>query len=236
MEKVKDLTMLSDIFPTGFHGAVTAGVKPGSTVYIAGAGPVGLAAAVGAQLLGAAVVIVGDMQPERLKQAESFGCETVDVSKGAPEDQIEQLLGIPFVDAAVDAVGFEAKGHGEGAGEAPATVLNSLMDVTFAAGGIGIPGLYVTGDPGGIDEAAQKGALSLSLGTGWAKSLYFVTGQCPVMKYNHGLMQAILNDRVQIAKAVNATVISLDEAPQGYADFDSGVAKKFVIDPHGMVA
>ena len=105
------------------------------------------------------------MQPERLKQAESFGCETVDVSKGAPEDQIEQLLGIPFVDAAVDAVGFEAKGHGEGAGEeAPATVLNSLMDVTFAAGGIGIPGLYVTGDPGGIDEAAQKGALSLSLG------------------------------------------------------------------------
>jgi glutathione-independent formaldehyde dehydrogenase len=237
MEKVTDLTMLSDIFPTGFHGAVSAGVKPGSTVYVAGAGPVGLAAAAGAQLLGAAVVIVGDMQPERLEQAESFGCETVDVSKGAPEDQIEELLGIPFVDAAVDAVGFEAKGHGEGAGEeAPATVLNSLMDVTFAAGGIGIPGLYVTGDPGGIDEAAQKGALSLSLGTGWAKSLYFVTGQCPVMKYNHGLMQAILHDRVQIAKAVNATTISLDEAPQGYADFDSGVAKKFVIDPHGMVA
>jgi glutathione-independent formaldehyde dehydrogenase len=236
MEKVKDLTMLSDIFPTGFHGAVTAGVKPGSTVYIAGAGPVGLAAAAGAQLLGAAVVIVGDMQPERLAQAESFGCETVNVGKGAPEDQIEQLLGIPFVDAAVDAVGFEAKGHGEGAGEAPATVLNSLMDITFAAGGIGIPGLYVTGDPGGIDEAAQKGALSLSLGTGWAKSLYFVTGQCPVMKYNYGLMQAILHDKVQIAKAVNATTIPLDEAPKGYADFDLGVAKKFVIDPHGMVA
>ncbi|WP_375488997.1 formaldehyde dehydrogenase, glutathione-independent [uncultured Jatrophihabitans sp.] len=236
MEKVKDLTMLSDIFPTGFHGAVSAGVKPGSTVYIAGAGPVGLAAAVGAQLLGAAVVIVADMQQERLEQAKSFGCETVDVSKGAPEEQVEQLLGIPFVDAAVDAVGFEAKGHGEGAEEAPATVLNSLMDVTFAAGGIGIPGLYVTGDPGGVDEAAKKGALSLSLGTGWAKSLYFVTGQCPVMKYNYGLMQAILHDKVQIAKAVNATTITLDEAPQGYADFDSGVAKKFVIDPHGMVA
>ena len=236
MEKVKDLTMLSDIFPTGFHGAVTAGVKPGSTVYIAGAGPVGLAAAAGAQLLGASVVIVGDMQEDRLAQAKSFGCEAVNVGKGAPEDQIEQLLGIPFVDAAVDAVGFEAKGHGENSQEAPATVLNSLMDVTFAGGGIGIPGLYVTGDPGGVDEAAQKGSLSLSLGTGWAKSLYFVTGQCPVMKYNYGLMNAILHDRVQIAKAVNATTISLDEAPQGYADFDSGVAKKFVIDPHGMVA
>jgi glutathione-independent formaldehyde dehydrogenase len=236
MEKVRDLTMLSDIFPTGFHGAVTAGVKPGSTVYIAGAGPVGLAAAVGAQLLGAAVVIVADMVADRLTQAKSFGCEVVDLTKGDPQDQIEQLLGTPFVDAAVDAVGFEAKGHGEGAGEAPATVLNSLMDVTFAGGAIGIPGLYVTGDPGGIDEAAQKGALSLSLGTGWAKSLSFTTGQCPVMRYNHGLMMAILHDKVQIAKAVNATVISLDEAPQGYADFDSGVAKKFVIDPHGMVA
>jgi glutathione-independent formaldehyde dehydrogenase len=236
MEKITDLTMLSDIFPTGFHGAVTAGVQPGSTVYIAGAGPVGLAAAAGAQLLGAAVVIVADMVEDRLAQARSFGCEVVDVSKGDPQDQIEQLLGVPEVDAAVDAVGFEARGHGEGASEAPATVLNSLMEVTAAGGAIGIPGLYVTGDPGGIDEAAQVGSLSLSLGTGWAKSLSFTTGQCPVMKYNHGLMQAILHDRVQIAKAVNATVISLDDAPQGYADFDSGAAKKFVIDPHGMVA
>jgi glutathione-independent formaldehyde dehydrogenase len=237
MEKITDLTMLSDIFPTGFHGAVTAGVQPGSTVYIAGAGPVGLAAAAGAQLLGAAVVIVADMVEDRLAQAKSFGCEVVDVSKGDPQDQIEQLLGVPEVDAAVDAVGFEARGHGEGAStEAPATVLNSLMEVTAAGGAIGIPGLYVTGDPGGIDEAAKVGSLSLSLGTGWAKSLSFTTGQCPVMRYNHGLMQAILHDKVQIAKAVNATVITLDEAPQGYADFDSGAAKKFVIDPHGMVA
>src|SRR4051795_12695454 len=236
MEKILDLTMLSDIFPTGFHGAVTAGVKPGSTVYIAGAGPVGLAAAAGAQLLGAAVVIVGDLNAERLAQARSFGCETVDVSKGAPQDQIEQVLGVPEVDSAVDAVGFEARGHGENSGkEAPATVLNSLMEITAAGGAVGIPGLYVTGDPGGIDEAAKVGSLSLSLGTGLAKSLSFVTGQCPVMRYNLGLMKAILHDKVQIAKAVNATVISLDEAPKGYQEFDSGAARKYVIDPHGMV-
>src|SRR6187200_812244 len=94
MEKIMDLTMLSDIFPTGFHGAVSAGVGVGSTVYIAGAGPVGLAAATSAQLLGAAVVIVGDLNTDRLKQAESFGCETVDVSQGDPKDQIEQILGV----------------------------------------------------------------------------------------------------------------------------------------------
>src|SRR5512138_3890503 len=92
MEKILDLTMLSDIFPTGFHGAFTAGVQPGSTVYIAGAGPVGLAAAYSSLLLGAAVVIVGDLIPERLEQARSFGCEAIDISKGEPPDQIEQIL------------------------------------------------------------------------------------------------------------------------------------------------
>src|ERR671920_834134 len=147
MEKILDLTMLSDIFPTGYHGCYTAGVTSGSTVYIAGGGPVGLAAAYSAMLLGAAVVIVGDMIPERLEQARSFGCETVDITKGDPKDQIEQILGMPEVDAAVDAVGFEARGHGADSDhEAPATVLNSIMDITRAAGKLGIPGLYVTGD------------------------------------------------------------------------------------------
>jgi glutathione-independent formaldehyde dehydrogenase len=236
LEKILDLTMLSDIFPTGYHGAYTAGVTSGSTVYVAGAGPVGLAAAHSAQLLGAAVVIVGDLIPERLAQARSFGCETVDISKGDPKDQIEQILGVPEVDAAVDAVGFEARGHGSDSDhEAPATVLNSIMDVTRAAGKLGIPGLYVTGDPGGVDDAAKMGSLSISIGLGWAKSQSFTTGQCPVMKYHNGLMQMILNDKAHIAKAVNATVISLDEAPQGYKDFDSGVAKKFVLDPHGLI-
>ncbi|ALV41357.1 aldehyde dismutase [Pseudarthrobacter sulfonivorans] len=236
LEKIMDLTMLSDILPTGFHGAVTAGVGVGSTVYVAGAGPVGLAAAASAQLLGAAVVIVGDLNEDRLAQARSFGCETVNVAVGDPADQIEQLLGVREVDAGIDAVGFEARGHGAGAQEAPATVLNSLMDLTAAGGSLGIPGLYVTGDPGAADEAAQKGSLSLSLGTGWAKSLSFATGQCPVMKYNRQLMMAILHDRIQIAKAVNATAISLQDAPRGYAEFDAGAATKYVLDPNGYLS
>src|SRR5690242_735717 len=93
MAKIRDLTMLSDIFPTGYHGAYTAGVTTGSTVYVAGAGPVGLACAHAAQLLGAAVVIVGDMNADRLQQARSFGCETIDLTKDAPlPDQIDQIL------------------------------------------------------------------------------------------------------------------------------------------------
>ncbi|NIH85117.1 formaldehyde dehydrogenase, glutathione-independent [Amycolatopsis granulosa] len=236
MEKILDLTMLSDIFPTGFHGCVTSGVGVGSTVYIAGAGPVGLAAAASAQLLGAAVVIVGDLNEERLAQARSFGCETVDVSQGDPKDQIEQILGVPEVDCGVDAVGFEARGHGkEAATEHPATVLNSLMDITRAGGALGIPGLYVTGDPGASEEAARQGSLSIRIGLGWAKSHAFTTGQCPVMRYHRRLMMAILHDRVHIAKAVNATPIPLAEAPRGYQEFDKGAARKYVLDPHGML-
>jgi glutathione-independent formaldehyde dehydrogenase len=237
LEKIRDLTMLSDILPTGFHGAVTAGVGVGSTVYVAGAGPVGLAAAASAHILGAAVVLIGDLNQERLAHAKSVGFEPIDLSKSDKlEDLIEAVLGVPEVDAAVDAVGFEAKGHGaQHTVEAPATVLNSLMSITRAAGGIGIPGLYVTEDPGAKDQAAQHGALSMRFGLGWAKSHRFYTGQTPVLKYNRTLMQAILYDRLPIAKIVNATVIPLNHAPQGYRDFDSGAAKKFVLDPHGLL-
>ncbi|MFF7329344.1 formaldehyde dehydrogenase, glutathione-independent [Streptomyces sp. NPDC008150] len=234
-EKLLDLTMLSDIFPTGFHGAVTAGVGVGSTVYVAGAGPVGLATAASAQLLGAAVVVVGDLNPERLAQARSFGCETVDVSRGSVEEQIAQILGVPEVDSAVDAVGFEARAHGPDAEEAPATVLNSLMGITRAGGALGVPGLYVTDDPGGVDEDAKSGTLKVRLGLGWARSHRFTTGQCPVMKYHRQLMTSILHERVHIARAVNATVIGLEDAPRGYAEFDQGAARKYVLDPHGAL-
>jgi glutathione-independent formaldehyde dehydrogenase len=238
MEKIRDLTCLSDILPTGYHGAVSAGVGPGTTVYVAGAGPVGLACAASCQLLGAAAVIVGDLNKDRLEQARSFGCETVDISlQTSVADQIDQILGVPEIDCAVDCVGFEARGHGQDAKkEAPATVLNSLMSLTRAGGAIGIPGLYVTDDPGGVDQAAKTGSLSIRLGLGWAKSHSFQTGQTPVLKYNRQLMQAILHNKIQIAKAVNVTVIRLDDAPKGYVDFDKGTAKKFVIDPHSLLA
>jgi glutathione-independent formaldehyde dehydrogenase len=236
--KIRDLTMLSDILPTGFHGAVNAGVGVGSVVYVAGAGPVGLAAAASAQILGAAVVLIGDMNQERLRHAKSVGFEPVDLTKSDKlEELIEQIVGVPEVDASVDAVGFEAHGHGKDhTAEAPATVLNSLMTITRAGGAIGIPGLYVTEDPGSHDEAAQQGNLRMRLGLGWAKSHNFFTGQTPVLRYNRQLMQAILHDRLPIAKIVNATVISLGEAPTGYQDFDKGAAKKYVLDPHGAVS
>ncbi|MBN9046563.1 MAG: formaldehyde dehydrogenase, glutathione-independent [Rhizobiales bacterium] len=235
MEKIRDLTMLSDILPTGFHGAVKAGVGVGSTVYVAGAGPVGLAAAASARILGAAVVMVGDFNKERLAHAKKVGFEPIDLSaNGTLGEMIAEVVGTNEVDSAIDAVGFEARGHS--GGEQPAIVLNQMMEITRAAGSIGIPGLYVTEDPGATDKAAQHGSLSLRFGLGWAKAQSFHTGQTPVLKYNRQLMQAILHGRLNIAEIVNAQVISLEDAPQGYESFDHGAAKKFVLDPHGILA
>ncbi|MFD2652387.1 formaldehyde dehydrogenase, glutathione-independent [Brucella rhizosphaerae] len=234
IEKIRDLTMLSDILPTGFHGAVKAGVGVGSIVYVAGAGPVGLAAAASARILGAAVVMVGDFNKERLEHARKVGFEPIDLSASDRlGDMIAEVTGSNEVDSAIDAVGFEARGHS--GGEQPAIVLNQMMEITRPAGSIGIPGLYVTDDPGAVDSAAKQGNLSLRFGLGWAKAQSFHTGQTPVVKYNRQLMQAILHGRLNIAEIVNAQVISLDDAPQGYESFDQGVAKKFVLDPHGML-
>ena len=234
IEKIRDLTMLSDILPTGFHGAVKAGVGVGSIVYVAGAGPVGLAAAASARILGAAVIMVGDFNKERLEHARKVGFEPIDLSASDRlGDMIAEVTGSNEVDSAIDAVGFEARGHS--GGEQPAIVLNQMMEITRPAGSIGIPGLYVTDDPGAVDSAAKQGNLSLRFGLGWAKAQSFHTGQTPVVKYNRQLMQAILHGRLNIAEIVNAQVISLDDAPQGYESFDQGVAKKFVLDPHGML-
>ncbi|NML12342.1 formaldehyde dehydrogenase, glutathione-independent [Sphingobium sp. AR-3-1] len=235
MEKIRDLTMLSDILPTGFHGALKAGVGVGSIVYVAGAGPVGLAAAASARILGAAVVMIGDFNKDRLAHAAKVGFEPVDLTKNDRlGDLIADITGSNEVDSAIDAVGFEARGHS--GGEQPAVVLNQMMEITRAAGQIGIPGLYVTEDPGAVDSAAKQGSLSLRFGLGWAKALSFHTGQTPVLKYNRQLMMAILYDRLPIADIVGAQVIPLEDAAKGYATFDNGAAQKFVLDPHGMVA
>jgi glutathione-independent formaldehyde dehydrogenase len=235
LSRIRDLTMLTDILPTGFHAAVRAQVGVGSTVYVAGCGPVGLAAAASARILGAAVVMIGDTNKERLAHAKKVGFEPIDLSEhDRLGELIEAVIGEPIVDSFVDAVGFEAKGHG--GTEQPAIVLNQAMGVTRYAGSIGIPGLYVTSDPGSHDAAASKGSLSLNFGLGWSKAHSFHTGQTPTLRYNRQLMQAILHDRLPIAEIVNAQVISLEDAPKGYADFDKGAPMKFIIDPHGTVA
>jgi glutathione-independent formaldehyde dehydrogenase len=161
-------------------------------------------------------------------------CETIDVSDGEPKDQLAQILGTPEVDCGADCVGFEAHGH---CAHDAGTIATTGDNVAGFPGATGVSGVRPdhSGDPGARTEEAKHGSLSIRLGLGWAKSHSLTTGQCPVMRYHRRLMMAILSGRTNIARNVNTTVIPLDEAPQGYTEFDHGMAKKFVLDPHGLI-
>lgn len=239
MAKIRDLTLLSDILPTGFHGCVSAGCKSGSTIYIAGAGPVGRCAAAAARLLGASCIIVGDRNQARLDLVKSAGYEVVNTTLETPvADQIEAILGDREVDCGVDAVGLEAHGHGEEDGEEHSEiVLNTLFEVVRAGGAMGIPGIYTDADPGAPKtDMAKKGQLPLAFSKAWIKSPQLTGGQAPIMKYNRDLMMAILWDRMPyLGEVINTEVISLDQAPDAYRVFSDGSPKKFIIDPHGSV-
>ncbi len=237
MEKILDLAVLSDILPTAFHGLMEAGAKPGSTVYIAGAGPVGRCGAAAARLLGASCIIVGDYDQDRLELVRNHGCETIDLSQDVPLlDQIEAIVGERGVDCAVDYVGSEAHGIGAHAGEhQPAGAINSVLDATRAGGATGIVGVYGP-DPLAPTKAEQQGTFPIDFGKAWIKSPSVKAGMAPIMHYNRELMMAILWDRMPyLSPMLNTKVISLDEAPAAYEAFDQGSPNKFIIDPHGSV-
>jgi glutathione-independent formaldehyde dehydrogenase len=238
MAKIKDLTLLSDILPTGYHGCMMAGVRAGSSVYIAGAGPVGRCAAASARLLGASCIIVGDQNKQRLDLVKKAGFEIADLSKNTPlPDQIEAIFGEREVDCGVDCVGFEAHGHGSASGEEdPTAVLNGLFEVVRAGGGMGIPGIYTAGDPEAKTKDINQGRYNLDLGKAWIKSPSLTAGQAPVVKYSRDLMMAILWERMPyLSEVMNIEVVPLEKAPEAYQAFDDGSPKKFVLDPHGSV-
>ncbi|MFE5190558.1 alcohol dehydrogenase catalytic domain-containing protein [Streptomyces sp. NPDC056628] len=237
MAKIRDLALLSDILPTAFHGLMEGGAQPGSTVYIAGAGPVGRCAAASARLLGASCIIVGDHNKDRLELVKQNGCETIDLNQDAAlTDQIEAILGEPRVDCAVDYVGTEAHGIGRQAEDMdPAYAINQVIDATRAGGATGVVGVYGP-DPLAKSKAEQEGTYPIDFGKAWIKSPRITAGQAPIMHYNRELMMAILWDRMPyLSPMLNTRVISLDDAPEAYATFDTGVAEKFIIDPHGLI-
>ena len=238
MEKILDLAVLSDILPTAFHGLMEAGAKPGSTVYIAGAGPVGRCAAASARLLGASCIIVGDYDQDRLDLVRNNGCETIDLSLDVPlPDQIEAILGEPAVDCAADYVGSEAHGVGAASHQhQPAGAINSVIEATRAGGATGVVGVYGP-DPLAPTQAEREGVFPIDFGKAWIKSPRITAGMAPIQSYNRELMMAILWDRMPYLGAMlNPKVISLDEAPAAYQAFSDGSASKFIIDPHGMIS
>ena len=222
-----DFAMLADIFPTGYHGAELADVSPGESVAVFGAGPVGLMAAYSCMIRGAAEVYVIDHVKERLDKAAEIGGIPIDFDKGDPVQQIKDRRDGQGVDKGIDAVGYQAATAGSSAAggeqdEAPNIVLNQIIDVVNPTGALGIPGLYVPTDPGGVDEGSKRGALSINFGRLFEKGLRLGTGQCNVKKYNAYLRDMIISGRATPSFVVSHSV-SLDEAPGAYKKFDQRV-------------
>ncbi|KAF8957350.1 GroES-like protein [Flammula alnicola] len=220
-EHEEDFAMLADIFPTGWHGVQLSGFKPGESIAVFGAGPVGLMAAYSAILRGASSVYVVDRVPERLAKAKEIGCVPIDFSKGDAVQQILDLRGGKEVDRGVDAVGYQAT-TGDGKTEQPNAVLEALIHVVRPTGGLGIPGLYVPSDPGAPDSAAAKGYISFPFGKLFEKGLSLGTGQCNVKSYNRYLRDLIIAGRAKPSFVVSHN-LSLDEAALAYDKFDRRV-------------
>jgi glutathione-independent formaldehyde dehydrogenase len=221
-EHESDYALLADIFPTGYHGCELADVRPGETVAVYGAGPVGLMAAYSAQLRGASAVFVVDRVPERLAKAQSIGAVPIDFTAGDPAEQIKGLTGGEGVDKGVDAVGYQATSGHDHSKEEPATVLNALIESVRPTGALGVPGLYVPSDPGGVDEAAQRGQLLVSIGKLFEKGLRAGTGQANVKRYNRQLRDMITAGRAKPSFVVSHE-LPLGEAPDAYRKFDRRV-------------
>ncbi len=219
-EHERDFTMLSDIFPTGYHGAALAGVSPGETVVVYGAGPVGLLAAHSSFLRGAARVFVVDMEKDRLELARRFDAEPISLADGDPVEQIMEATSGLGADRGIEAVGYQA--HDPTGDEHPEMVLDGLVNAVRTTGGIGVVGVYLPSDPGGPNEAAQQGRIGFEYGTFFQKGQAMGTGQCPVKRYNVQLRDMIIAGRATPSLLVSHEV-NLAEAPDAYGKFDQRV-------------
>ncbi|KAJ3807248.1 hypothetical protein EV368DRAFT_76895 [Lentinula lateritia] len=220
-EHEEDFALLADIFPTGWHGVQLSGFRPGESVVVFGAGPVGLMAAYSAIIRGASDIFVVDRVPERLQKAKEIGATPIDFSGSDPVEQILKLRGGKEVDRGVDAVGYQAV-TSDGKTEQPNVVLESLIRVVRPTGGLGIPGLYVPSDPGAPDSAAAKGYISFPFGKLFEKGLSLGTGQCNVKAYNRYLRDLIIAGRAKPSFVVSHN-LTLDAAVEAYEKFDKRI-------------
>jgi glutathione-independent formaldehyde dehydrogenase len=216
-DKQRDYTMLSDIFPTGYHATELADVQPGDSVVIWGAGPVGLMATLSATIKGASKVMVVDRLADRLDLVSKLGGIPVDDTKGDPVQQVMDLTGGEGADKGCECVGWQA--HEPNGDEHPNMTLNSLVKSVRATGAIGTVGVWVPQDPQGPDELSKQGQIAFDMGTFFQKGLRMGTGQANVKAYNRQLRDLIAADKVHPSIVVSHE-LPLEKAPDAYERFD----------------
>jgi len=216
-EKENDYVMLSDIFPTGYHATELAGVKPGESVVIYGAGPVGLMATMSAFIKGASQVFVVDTHKDRLALAEKMGAIGIDDTEGDGVKRILDLTDGKGADCGCECVGYQCcDKHGK---EVPNLTMNNLVQTVKATGGIGVVGVFLPQDPGAHDALAKEGKLAFDFGNFWFKGQKIGTGQANVKHYNRRLAKLIHTGKAKPSQIISHE-LALDEAPNAYQQFD----------------
>ncbi|MCQ4323202.1 glutathione-independent formaldehyde dehydrogenase [Stutzerimonas stutzeri] len=217
-EKEDDYVMLSDIFPTGWHATELAGLLPGETVAIYGAGPVGLMAAHSAIIKGASEVFVVDTHPDRLALAEKMGAKAINAVGDTAVEQIMNLTDGRGTDRGCECVGYQCcSKHGH---EDNSLTMNNLVASTRPTGGIGVVGVFVPQDPGAPNDLAKEGKMAFDFGSFWFKGQQIRTGQANVKAYNRRLAKLIHTGKASPGQIVSHH-LKLDEAPGAYEKFDS---------------
>lgn len=217
-EREDDYVMLSDIFPTGWHATRLAGLQPGESIAIYGAGPVGLMAAHAAIIQGASQVFVIDDQPDRLKLAAKMGATPINSVEQKAVDEILNHTDGKGTDRGCECVGYQCcDKHGH---EVNHLTMNNLVASTKATGGIGVVGLFVPQDPGAENELAKEGKMAFDFGAFWFKGQTIGTGQANVKAYNRQLAALIHHDRAKPSQIVSHR-LKLAEGPSAYKHFDA---------------
>jgi threonine dehydrogenase-like Zn-dependent dehydrogenase len=211
----EQVLFLSDILPTGYQAAVNADIGPGSSVAIFGAGPVGLMTAACARLLGAETIFMVDHHPYRLEFArQTYGVVPINFDEVDAAEVIVEKTSYRGVDAAIDAIGFEAKGSAletvmtnlklEGSS---GKALRQCIAAVRRGGTVSVPGVYAGFIHGFL------------FGDAFEKGLTFRMGQTHVQRFLPELLEHIESGKLQPDVIVSHRM-PLAEAATGYRIFE----------------
>jgi threonine dehydrogenase-like Zn-dependent dehydrogenase len=196
---------VGDILATGFFAAERAEIKPGDTVAVIGAGPVGLMSIMSAQLFGPARVFAVDMVDSRLEFAEGMGAIPINAGESHPVEAIKHATGGFGVDRSIEAVGV-------------LSAVETALQCVRGGGTISMVGVpnHTIGDFPYLDV--------------WQRALTFRAGWCNVQAYMRPLL-----DLVQAGRLKPESIIShrmpLDQVEEAYRIFDARQAIKIVLTP-----
>lgn len=194
------LVMLSDILPTGFEcGVLNGKVKPGDTIAIVGAGPVGMAALLTAQFYTPAEIIVIDLDDNRLAVAKTFGAtHTINSADGKAVEKVMKLTNNKGVDVAIEAVGVKATFE----------MCEEIINPGGHIANIGVHGKSVT----------------LHLETLWSKNITITTRLVDTVS-TPMLYKTVLSKKIEPKKLITHR-FKLDQIMEAYETFGNAAKEK----------